>query len=41
MLLRLGIKKMFSHNVIEFNAVHDLIIALIELYEANKALWKK
>lgn len=31
-LLRLGIKRMFTEEVVDFKAVHDLIISLIELY---------
>jgi hypothetical protein len=40
-LLELGIRKMLSQEVVEFNATNDLINALIELYEGNKLLWQK
>lgn len=31
-LLKLGIKRMFAEEAVDFKAVHDLIISLIELY---------
>jgi len=31
---------MLDQKEIEYNATHDLIIALIELYEEHKELWK-
>lgn len=40
-LLRLGIRKMIFQEVPDFNAIHDLVIALLELYEANRTLWKE
>lgn len=40
-LLKLSIKKMLAQEVVDFNAMHDLIVALLELYETNKSLWKE
>lgn len=31
-LLKLSIKKMLSQEVVDYNAMHDLIVALLELY---------
>lgn len=39
-LLRLGVEKMLSQEEVEFNAVHELIVALLSLYESNRTLWK-
>lgn len=39
-LLELAIKKMMSSENLDLNAMHDLIIPLIELYETNKDLWE-
>ena len=39
-LLKLAIKKMYDQEQVEFNAIHDLVINLITLYEKNRELWK-
>ena len=32
---------MLAQEEVDYNATHDLVIALIELYEANKNFWEK
>lgn len=32
---------MLAQEVVDYNAMHDLIVALLELYESNKSLWKE
>lgn len=39
-LLKLAIRKMYDQEQVEFNAVHDLVVNLITLYEKNRDLWK-
>lgn len=38
-LLELGINKMFEQTEIEFNATHDLVASLLELYQKHRDRW--
>ena len=40
-LLKLGIQKMLSQEEVDYNATHDLIVSLLELYQKNKTFWTK